>query len=280
MKTSLTFVGALALALVTTPALSQTKPRPQTVRADTSEAGYVSAMKKDLRAMATAEEAYFVDHATYYSGPINTANPLYGFSPSAGVVINVSAPGGAAMWTAVASHARTPTKCTYQLPAPIECVSPAPASPPAPPAASDRETDRAATTETAPEAEASSVSSSPDAQVITIGDTKPVGIRPGQSRNWGFEIGSLSSSCLAMGQIEVLSGGDRNVSVVIVRESSYKDWAENRPVRTEYESGERPVIAFDVNINDAGRYLLVVSNASRAASKVVQLQHVTVTCVK
>ncbi|HKR09258.1 MAG TPA: hypothetical protein VJS39_08725 [Gemmatimonadaceae bacterium] len=123
-------------------------------------------------------------------------------------------------------------------------------------------------------------SSSPDAQVITLGDAKPVGIRPGQSRLWGFEIGTLSSSCLAMGQIETISGGDKNVSVVIVRQSDYKDWTENRPVRTEYESGERTVVAFDVSINDAGHYVLVVSNSSRTASKVVQLQHVTVTCVK
>jgi hypothetical protein len=277
MKNSLTLVAALAI-IVVAPLTGQTPKPHSTVRADSSEAGYVSAMKKDLRSMATAEEAYFVDHAAYYSGPINTANPLYGFSPSSGVTINVSAAAGAAMWTAVASHARTPTKCTYQLPAPIECVSPAPAAPPATsPAAINN---AGAATDAAPAGESSAGSASPDAQVITLGDTKPVGIRPGQSRNWGFEIGSLSNTCLAMGQIEVLSGGDKNVSVVIVRESDYKDWAENRPVRTEYESGERPVVAFDVNINDAGPYVLVVSNSSRSASKVVQLQHVTVTCVK
>ena len=82
MKT-LTIVCTLSLAVIAVPVVGQTssRPRPQTVRADTSEPGYVSAMKKDLRAMATAEEAYFVDHATYYSGPINTANPLYGFPP-------------------------------------------------------------------------------------------------------------------------------------------------------------------------------------------------------
>ena len=284
MKTSLTIFCALSLGVVAAPLLSQTpKPRP-TVRADTSEVGYVSAMKKDLRTMATAEEAYFVDHAAYFSGPVNTANPLYGFSPSPGVTINVSVPAGATMWTAVASHARTPTKCTYQFSTPVECISPAPAAPAAPPTPSSalsRAIDRPAPTQAAPEAaENSAGSASPDAQVITIGDTKPLGIRPAQSRTWGFEIGSLSSSCLAIGQIEVLSGGDRNVSVVIVRESSYKDWAENHPVRTEYESGERPVVAFDVSINDAGRYVLVVSNSSRTASKVVQLQHVSVTCVK
>src|SRR2546423_261422 len=276
MKTSLTILCALTLCTGAAPLRAQTsEARQPTGRADAAEGGYVSAMKKDLRTMATAEEAYFVDHAAYYAGPINGANPLYGFSPSPGVTINVAAAGGAAMWTAVASHARTPTKCTYKLPAPIECISPAP-SPPARPVSDAG----AAAGDAAGATDASIDSANANAQVITIGDPKPVGIRPGQSRLWGFEIGSLSSSCLAMGQIETLSGGDRNVSVVILRESAYKDWAENRPVRTEYESGERTVVAFDVNINDAGRYILVVSNSSRAASKVVQLQHVTVTCVK
>jgi|SRR5689334_5117521 hypothetical protein len=275
MKTSLTIACVLSLGLGAAPLGAQTpKPRQPTVRADMAEEAYVSAMKKDLRAMATAEEAYFVDHAAYYSGPVNTTNPLYGFTPSPGVTINVAAAGGAAMWTAVASHARTPTKCTYQLPAPIECLSPAPPSPAA------SVSDGAAAPNAGSGAEPSTDSVSANANVITIGDPKPVAIRPGQSRLWGFEIGSLSNTCLAMGQIETLSGGDRNINVVIVRESEYKNWAENRPARTEYESGERTVVAFDVNINDAGRYIMVVSNSSRAASKVVQLQHVTVTCVQ
>ncbi|HJP59766.1 MAG TPA: hypothetical protein VJ865_07195, partial [Gemmatimonadaceae bacterium] len=111
-------------------------------------------------------------------------------------------------------------------------------------------------------------------------DSRPVGIRPQQSHKWEFDIQFPRTSCLAMGQIETLSGGDRNVSVVIIRDSAYDDWSHNRPVRTEYESGERRVVAFDVNINDAGHYMLIVSNSSRTASKVVLVRQVTVTCVE
>src|SRR5256885_12583778 len=171
MKTSLTILCALTLCTGAAPLRAQTsEARQPTVRADAAEGEYVSAMKKDLRTMATAEEAYFVDHAAYYAGPINGANPLYGFSPSPGVTINVSAAGGAAMWTAVASHARTPTKCTYKLPAPIECISPAPAAPAAPPAAST--SDAGAASDASGGDEAPAESANPDAQVITLGDTK------------------------------------------------------------------------------------------------------------
>src|SRR5436190_19766972 len=118
MRTSFMLVSILSFAVGITPVLGQgTTAASGQASTAKAELGYVATMKKDLRTMATAEEAYFVDHATYYSGPVSAASPLYGFSPSPGITINVSAAGGAAMWTAVATHARTPTKCTYKLPA-------------------------------------------------------------------------------------------------------------------------------------------------------------------
>jgi len=257
MKTPLTIVAALSFVACVTPLAAQITG----VRDDAGDAerGYEAAMRRDLRSLATAEEAYFVEHTAYYSGAVNAARPLYGFVPSRGVTINVTA-SGTSNWTAVASHARTQTTCTYKIPDPIECASPAPTA--------------------VSGGEAAEGSTSSRANIVAIGDDHPVAVRPGQSRKYGFAIQFPRTSCLAMGQIEALSGGDRNVSVVIIRDSAYDDWSRGRPVRTEYESGERRVIAFDVNINDAGYYMLIVSNPSRAASKVVQLQHVTVTCVE
>lgn len=254
MKTPITAVSALSLALVVHPLQGQTSTPRDNDAARNAETAYIAAMKRDLRHLATAEEAYFVDHSAYYAGPVSAAKPLYGFSPSLDISITASVPAGAAMWSAVASHALSKTTCSYQLPDPIECVSPAPSV---------------------------AVKDSSNAVVISIGDSQPVGIRAGQTRKWIFEIQPERTRCLAMGQVETLSGGDQNVSVVILRDSAYDDWQADRPVRTDYESGERRVIAFDVNINDAGRYFFVVSNrSSKTAAKVVQLQHVTITCAE
>ena len=276
MKTSVIIVAAISFVAGITPLRGQMTG----VRDDASEAdrGYVSAMKTDLRALATAEEAYFIDHSGYYYGPVTSARPLYGFSPSHGVTIDVAAAFEGAMWIAVASHPRTQTTCTYKLPEPIACTSPAP-TPSATPSLVPSRSPAPPTTPVGA-AGVSPDSKSATAGEIAIGDSKPVGIRPRQSHKWEFEIKYPRTNCLAMGQIETLSGGDKNVSVVIVRDSLYNDWAQNRPVRTEYESGERTVVAFDVGINDVGRYMLVVSNSSTTASKVVQLQHVTVTCAE
>ena len=264
MKTLISCLGALSLALIATPILAQkTQLSPdQASTAQNAETGYVSAMRSDLKHLATAEEAYFVDHSAYYSGTVSAANPLFGFSPSRGVTINVTAPAGAPMWSAVATHARSQTKCSYSLPDPIDCVSLT--ATPGPSAVADGDSATMA-----------------NATIIKIGDDQPVGVRAGQTRKWAFDVPYARTRCLAMGQVEVLSGGDRNVNVLIMSDSVYNDWSHDQPVRTDYESNDRPLIAFDVNINDPGHYVFVVSNrSSKSAAKVVQLQHVTVTCVE
>lgn len=229
---------------------------PDSQRADEAQRGYISAMKTDLRQLATAEEAYFVDKMSYFSGTVDAAHPLYGFSPSKHVTISVS--GGSAsgdMWTATASHALTRTKCTYHLPDPIECV--APALPPKPAA-----------------------DPFPNGQTTTIGDTTRVTIRPGQSRRWGWTISPLASTCLFSGQVAALSGGDGKINLLIMTDSAYNDWSQGRWAQSYFESGERSTIPFDVRISDPGHYVLVVANPSKTDAKIVQLQHTEVSCTE
>ncbi|HEX2602599.1 MAG TPA: hypothetical protein VHL32_10890 [Gemmatimonadaceae bacterium] len=227
---------------------------PDAQRAEEAQRGYVSAMKTDLRQFATAEEAYFSDKMSYFAGTVDASHPLYGFSPSKSVTINVT--GGSAsgdMWTATATHALTRTKCIYHLPDPIACEAPAP--PPKP--AADL---------------------FPNGQTTTIGDTSRVTIKPGQWRRWGWTISPLASSCLFSGQVAALSGGDGKINLLIMTDSAYADWAQGRWAQSYFESGERSTIPFDVHINDAGHYVLVVANPSKTDAKIVQLQHTEVSC--
>ncbi len=66
---------------------------------NTKEKAYVAAMKTDLRNLATAQEAYFVDHYTYTS----TLGSLE-FNTSKDVTISVPV-GTVASWRATTSHA-------------------------------------------------------------------------------------------------------------------------------------------------------------------------------
>jgi hypothetical protein len=259
MRTFVPIVVAAATALAAATVSAQAPLNDSDAqRAEEAQRGYVSAMKTDLRQLATAEEAYFVDKMVYFSGTVDAARPLYGFSPSKNVSIKVV--GGSAsgdMWTATASHALSHTRCTYHLPDPIDCEAPAPVAPPKPAA-----------------------DPFPNGQTTTIGDTARVTIRPGQSRRWGWTISPLASSCLFSGQVVALSGGDTKINLLIMTDSAYTDWAQGRWAQSYFESGERSAIPFDVHINDAGHYVLVVANPSKTDAKVVQLQHTEVSCTE
>ena len=86
--------------------------------ASTKEKAYISAMKSDLRNMATSQEGYFADNMVYVAGTGSnlsgtvTAHPT-GFTPSAGVSITttVGSPAGRG-WSATATHTGTDEVCT------------------------------------------------------------------------------------------------------------------------------------------------------------------------
>jgi prepilin-type N-terminal cleavage/methylation domain-containing protein len=68
---------------------------------NTKEKAVVSAMRSDLRNLASVQETYWTTNATYYGGVIPDL-PNFQFSPSSGVTITVVA-ADAAGWSATAA---------------------------------------------------------------------------------------------------------------------------------------------------------------------------------
>ncbi len=230
------------------------------------ERGYVSAMKTDLRQLATAEEAYFMDHNGYYAGTVAASQPLFGFSPSANVTLTVSPVDGGTLWIAKATHALTSTTCTYKLPDPIVCDPP--------PDTSTLATPRGATSKPAGSTEASGP------KTTALGSAEPVKIRATRSKSWLFDVRPPRTRCVVSGQIVGLSGGDAKVVLLVMTEFAYQDWMKNRPARTYFESAPRKEIPFDVRIEEEGRYRLVVWNPSpKPASKTIELEQTKVECI-
>jgi hypothetical protein len=229
-----------------------------------AERDYASAMKADLRQLATAEEAYFMDHNGYYAGIVEAGQPLFGFTPSANVTITVSTVDGGRQWIAKATHALTSTKCTYQLPGPVACDPLPDTSMFATPRGADS---KPVTTEII------------GPKTTTIGSAEPVRIRATRSRSWPFEVRPPQTRCVLSGQVVGLSGGDTRVVVLVMTEFAYQDWMKNRPARTYFESAPRTEIPFDVRLEEEGRYRLVVWNPPPATSlKTIQLQETKVYC--
>jgi prepilin-type N-terminal cleavage/methylation domain-containing protein len=72
----------------------------------TKEKAYVAKLKSDLRNLATAQEAYYYDNQSYYSGVVPNPGAL-AFDPSAGVSIVISGV-TATGWGATATHVSAP----------------------------------------------------------------------------------------------------------------------------------------------------------------------------
>jgi prepilin-type N-terminal cleavage/methylation domain-containing protein len=67
----------------------------------TKEKAHMAKMKADLRNIATAQEAYFNENNTYYSGSLPNTNLVYAASPQVVITLSdVSAAGWAAKATA------------------------------------------------------------------------------------------------------------------------------------------------------------------------------------
>ena len=229
-----------------------------------AERDYASAMKADLRQLATVEEAYFSDHNGYYAGIVAAGQPLFGFSPSPNVTITVSAVDDGHQWVAKATHALTSTTCTYQLPSPVVC-DPRP------------DTSMFATPRAAGSKPVSTEASGP--KTTTIGSADSVRIRATRSQSWPFDVRPPQTRCVISGQVVGLSGGDARVVVLVMTEFAYQDWMKHRPARTYFESAPRKEIPFDVRIEEEGQYRLVVWNPSLTPSqKTIQLQQTKVDC--
>jgi prepilin-type N-terminal cleavage/methylation domain-containing protein len=74
--------------------------------ANTRERAFVASMKSDLRNLATAEEAYFYDNATYATGLASLVN----YNPSSGNAVTINQ-ATAAGWSATALRPGLTKQC-------------------------------------------------------------------------------------------------------------------------------------------------------------------------
>lgn len=66
----------------------------------TKDKAHQASMRGDLRNLATAQESYWSENATYYNGTIPSASLLYNPSPGITIVVNAA---DAAGWSATAT---------------------------------------------------------------------------------------------------------------------------------------------------------------------------------
>ena len=84
--------------------------------ANTKEKAVVSAMRSDLRNLASTQETYWTDNSTYYGGVV--PDPAFNFRPSDKVTITIvsATPSG---WSAQATAGEKPAATTYRPQTPL-----------------------------------------------------------------------------------------------------------------------------------------------------------------
>jgi prepilin-type N-terminal cleavage/methylation domain-containing protein len=93
--------------------------------ANTKGKAVVTAMRSDLRNLASAQESYWVENQTYYNGPVPA--PVLAYQPTAGVSVTIVS-GTVGGWSAQAAA---------PLQTPQTCVIYYGSAPPIPPATAD-----------------------------------------------------------------------------------------------------------------------------------------------
>ena len=91
---------------------------------NTRDKAYVTAMKSDLRNLATYEESFAADSAgAYFGGTASGSTALQGFLASQNVTVSVTAlTGPPASWSASATHASTTKTCSSSATGIITCT--------------------------------------------------------------------------------------------------------------------------------------------------------------
>ena len=113
---------------------------------------------------------------------------------------------------------------------------------------------------------------------VRIADTASVSIAAGTFAAFPFN-GNGRSECRVRGNVRVLTGGNRRVTVLVVDREGMAELEAGRPPRTYYESGPTGDLALDVKLDGRTFYTLVIQNAGPGhAARAVRLRQVVAAC--
>jgi hypothetical protein len=98
---------------------------------------------------------------------------------------------------------------------------------------------------------------------------------------WSFVVPPDRPNCHMSGHIEALSGGAKDIMVLVTTWDEYLNWKNNHQSKVYFSTGRETAIPLNVNMTGGGKYALVVSNAfSLLTEKQVQIQGVQLTCTR
>ncbi len=126
--------------------------------------------------------------------------------------------------------------------------------------------------------EAGALSVLPPVTIVLGGGTEDT-IAAGEMSTFTWQAPGNRPNCHLQGKIEVVSGGNRDVQVLVAKEDDYKNLINGHRGRTFLDTDRQTVIPLDIRIAERGRMVLAVSNRfSVLTSKLVRYHAVHVEC--
>ena len=120
-------------------------------------------------------------------------------------------------------------------------------------------------------------------RLVLLGDTVRVPPAGGQSLGFtplGFSLASRGN-CKLTGRIEVVSGGNKDLQIILFRHDDFINWKNNPrgSGQAVFSGGPQTITALDVAVPDSGTYYLVLSNRFSAFTSKTSTGSADVVCI-
>lgn len=115
-------------------------------------------------------------------------------------------------------------------------------------------------------------------RVITLSDSAFEVGAEGLVR-WGLSIDASQPRCHLSGHVTVVSGGNKDVDVLVMSEDDYTNWRNGHEAKVRFQSGQKTAIPLDLDLTGPGRFAFVVSNTFSAfTAKTAEIKDVRLSC--
>jgi hypothetical protein len=115
-------------------------------------------------------------------------------------------------------------------------------------------------------------------EVLRLADDPAREISAGQYLTWEWQPNNYRA-CHVEGRILGLTGGNKDVEVLLFDQDSYLNWKNNHQVNVYFQSGRQTATTLNLDVGGNRKYVLVISNVfSTLTAKTVQLQGITASC--
>ena len=115
--------------------------------------------------------------------------------------------------------------------------------------------------------------------IILIAPASAIDVEPGTVERFDWTVPADQPNCHLTGQIEVTSGGNKEIQVLVTTADAYKNLANGHSATAYLRRDKATIVNLDIRLNMPGHMVLAIGDTvSAVTGKHVQLRDVKATC--